>query len=394
MNTTTKERTQERVAQPAESKGEVATQERRASPAEILRQQMERQKPEFELVLPPGVSVDRFVRTIMTAVQADPDLMEADRKTLLQSAMQAAQDGLLPDKREGAFVIYNTKIKVDGKEAWIKAVQWMPMIRGIIKKAREGGEIATLSARVVYENDEFEYVLGDDERIEHKPTMGSRGNLVACYAIAKMKDGEVEREVMTSEDVAAVRSASRSKGGPWSGPFESEMWRKTVIRRLLKRLPMSTILEQIINRDDNQYEFKDQRGINWQARPAIDAPPPPKRTDFIESKVNDPHGAEDIDAEEEDHAGVSGNDAPADDAGATEREPGEDDADGSEDAAIAYTQEAIRQIGAFKSANAINTWFDTQFVNEAKKKGLSEAQFTVVEQRKIARVRELSDAPK
>lgn len=387
MNTTTKERTQEQVAQPAQSKGEVATQKPQ-SPVAVLRQQMEKQKPEFEMVLPPGVTVDRFVRTIMTAVQADPDLLQADRTTLLQAAMQAAQDGLLPDKREGAFVIYNVK---NGNE-WTKAVQWMPMIRGIIKKAREGGEIATLSARVVYEHDEFEYVLGDDERIEHKPTMGSRGKLVACYAIAKMKDGEVEREVMTTEDVSAVRSASRSKNGPWNGPFESEMWRKTVIRRLLKRLPMSSILEQIINRDESHYDFKDQRGVNWHARPALDAPPPPKRSDFTDEGQRGREEAEDIDAEEEDHASEpQGAGAPVDpDAGT---EPGSDEPE-NEDAAIAYTQEALKAISGFAKAGAINTWFDTEFATKAKANGLSEAQIAVVEGHKNARVAELTKAPK
>lgn len=402
MNTTTKERTQEHVAQPAQSKGEVATQ-KPTSPVSILRQQMEKQKPEFEMVLPPGVTVDRFVRTIMTAVQADPDLLLADRTTLLQAAMQAAQDGLLPDKREGAFVIYNTKVKIDGKEVWIKAVQWMPMVRGIIKKAREGGEISKLAARVVYEHDEFEYVLGDDERIEHKPTMGYRGNLVACYSIAKMKDGEFEREVMTKEDVEAVRSASRSKNGPWTGPFESEMWKKSVIRRLLKRLPMTPILEQIINRDDNQYEFKDQRGINWQARPAIDAPPPPKRTDFIESKVNDPHGAEDVDAEEEDHTGV---DRPANPGiGIDEREPGDNDDGGMklvtpppsesniEGCDQATLQAYIRAAKQFDSAKALNNWFNTTFTEEAKKFGLTDDQIAAVGIARDARLKELTRAP-
>lgn len=270
-------------AQPEMSKGEVATRRDR-TPAEVLRDQMERQKPEFEVVLPPGVTVDRFVRTIMTAVQADPDLMEADRKSLLQSAMQAAQDGLLPDKREGAFVIYNTKEKINGVEQWIKKVQWMPMIRGIIKKAREGGEIATLSARVVYENDVFEYVLGDEERIAHEPTLKERGKMIACYAIAKMSDGEREREVMTAEDVMAVRGASKSKTGPWTGPFESEMWRKTVTRRLLKRLPMTPELERIIGRDDKMYDFKDGIENRSQQREAIAAPsaPAPRREDFID----------------------------------------------------------------------------------------------------------------
>jgi recombination protein RecT len=385
MNTQVKEKTKtDEVAKPAESKGEVATQ-KPPSPVAVLRQQMEKQKPEFELVLGPGVTVDRFVRTIMTAVQADPDLLLADRTSLLQAAMQAAQDGLLPDKREGAFVLYNTKVKDNnGNEGWIKMVQWMPMIRGIIKKAREGGEIATMAARVVYEHDEFEYVLGDDERIMHKPTMQSRGKLIACYAIAKMKDGECEREVMTAEDVTAVRSASKSKTGPWTGPFESEMWRKSVIRRLLKRLPMTPILEQIINRDESHYEFKDGRGMTWAQRPALEAPSPPKRSDFTQPQADGPNrtDAEDIDGEEEDHAGVSE---------AAQQETSDDSAaqgETGEQAEPSFVEQSIAHLATLNTVSGISRWYDNTFLEEAHARELSEDDIKRVETAKIARLKE------
>jgi recombination protein RecT len=389
MNTKTAERT-EQVAGLAQSAGDVAVR-REKSPAEVLREQMEKQKPEFDLVLPPGVTVDRFVRTIMTAVQADPALMDADRKSLLQSAMQAAQDGLLPDKREGAFVIYNTKVKQDGKEIWINKVQWMPMIRGVIKKAREGGEIATLSARVVYANDEFEYVLGDDERIVHKPTMEARGKIVACYAIAQMKDGEREREVMTADDVAAVRSASKSKSGPWAGPFEAEMWRKSVLRRLIKRLPMTPILEQIINRDESHYDFKDGNGTRWQPRQQLDAPAAPTRAQFQQpdgqQQIAD--AAEDAEIIEDDPHACVNEESPQEPAGEQEEAPPSDANDLDDDAmeiAVAFTREALGALSEFKTANAINNWHDTTFIPKATELRLSEAQISIVDGKRKERL--------
>lgn len=64
-----------------------------------------------------------------------------------------------------------------------------------------------------------------------------------------------------------------------------------------------------------------------------------------------------------------------------------------EDAAIAYTQEALKTISGFAKANAINTWFDTEFVTKAKRLGLSEAQVEIVTNHKNARVNELTRAP-
>ena len=462
--TATREREGTIQAQPEDSKGALTQQPERKppSPAEVLRDQMERQKPEFELVLPPGVTVDRFVRTIMTAVQADPDLMDADRKSLLQSAMQAAQDGLLPDKREGAFVIYKTKVKIDNREEWIKKVQWMPMIRGIIKTARKGGEISTLSARVVYENDVFEYILGDEERITHEPTLKDRGKMIACYAIAKMNDSEREREVMSAEDVMAVKGASKSSTGPWTGPFESEMWRKTVIRRLLKRLPMSTELERIISRDDSQYDFKDNIGNRFQQRESITAPsaPAPRREDFAEQvtieataeagpidiadqlesaienapdavelsaiwatasrdgdlsaiKEADParhgrlceiynatqqafsdalassttddnsHAARDPEPDDEDATRKQDDDSGKTNDAAGEAEMSEDDPD----VAVNFTRKALATLTGLKTANAINNWYDGEFLPARKKHGLSDEQVNVVDNKRIARLK-------
>lgn len=52
----------------------------------------------------------------------------------------------------------------------------------------------------------FDYELGDDERIIHKPLLlGDRGKQIAVYAIAKTKDGGIYREVMTINEVEKVR---------------------------------------------------------------------------------------------------------------------------------------------------------------------------------------------
>lgn len=210
---------------------------------------------EFLAALPPQIDVNKFIRTLMTSVQMNPELLEADRKSLLSACMKAAQDGLLLDGREAALVVYNTKDK-DGRFA--KMAQYMPMVAGILKKVRQSGELLTLSANVAYENDEFIYELGDEERIVHRPMMrGERGLPIAAYAVAKTKDGGIYRDVMTFEEVQYTRSRSRAKDkGPWVTDW-SEMAKKTVIRRLSKRLPMSTDLETVVRRDDDLMEYAD-----------------------------------------------------------------------------------------------------------------------------------------
>ena len=190
--------------------------------------------------LPPGIAPDRFIRVTLTAIQLQPDLLDCDRKSLLLACLRAANDGLMPDGREGAFVVFKTKTG--------KVAQWLPMYAGLLKKVRNTGELVSISANVVYERDHFDYELGDEERIVHKPAIGDRGKPIAAYAIAKLKSGGIEREVMDASAIRQVQAVSRatSDDGPWA-KWPDEMARKTVIRRLYKRLPSSTEMDRYLN---------------------------------------------------------------------------------------------------------------------------------------------------
>lgn len=219
----------------------------KVTPMEEVRGALTAMSPQFAMALPKQIDPEKFVRVAMTALQNNPDLVMADRRTLYSACMRSAQDGLLPDGREAALVMFKDQ------------VAYMPMVGGILKKVRNSGELATITSQMVHKNDRFRFWIdGDGEHIDHEPLMfGDRGEPIGVYALAKTKDGALYVEVMDKAQVMAVKGASRAKGGPWSGAFELEMWRKTAIRRLSKRLPMSTDLETVIKRDDSFYEFND-----------------------------------------------------------------------------------------------------------------------------------------
>lgn len=222
-----------------------------------LRQDINSMESQFKLALPAHIPSSKFVRTVLTALQNNPDLIQAERQSVLSGCMKAAQDGLLIDNRDAALVIFNTK---DG-DKWVKKAQYMPMISGILKKARNSGSISTLSAHIAYEKDKFVYLLGDEEKIIHEPFVGgNRGKPIAAYAIVKLKDGSIQREVMTVDEIEAVRKRSRtSDKGPWVSDW-SEMARKTVLRRIAKYIPSSADKEgeslvDITSRDDDLYDM-------------------------------------------------------------------------------------------------------------------------------------------
>lgn len=222
-----------------------------AQPVEF-RQELANRIPQFKAALPAQIPAERFVRVLMTAAQQNPRLLnerECSRRSFWNAAMRAAQDGLLPDGREGAIVPYRGQ------------AQWLPMIAGLRKKVRNSGEIATWDVHVVHANDRFSYRLGDDPMIEHAPTLGDPGPVIAAYSIAVLKSGEKSREVMSIAAIHRIRDrsdawrafqANKISSTPWATDFE-EMCRKTVARRHSKSLPMSTDLDDLIRRDDAVY---------------------------------------------------------------------------------------------------------------------------------------------
>lgn len=222
---------------------------------------------QVKAVLPEHVTFDKFERVVRIAVQKNPKLLECKPASLFMACVQAASDGLLPDGREGAIVP-----RWNSKESCNMA-SWMPMVAGLMKLARNSGQIASITSQIVYEGEKFSVIMGDDERIDHERDLSKTdGNIVAVYAIARLKDGsDPIREVLSWKQVEKVRNVNKDwSKGPWA-QWSDEMARKTAIRRLVKRLPLSTDkeserFEQAVHRVDALHDITE-------SAPAIAAPP-------------------------------------------------------------------------------------------------------------------------
>ncbi|APL94117.1 recombinase RecT [Sphingobium indicum] len=239
-----------------------AVQRMNENPYDHLRFQLSKRADEFKMALPAHITPEKFQRTIMTAAQSNPDILKADRATLITSCMKSAQDGLLPDGREAALVTFNTRVKdAQGKWTSVKQVQYMPMVYGLRKKILQSGEVADIQTAVVYRQEIeaglFIYEEGTERMLRHKPNLDptfdpSDDDIAAAYSVATLKDGTKTFEVMPRRDINKVRQASQTGAlgktdrqgnpippkGPWVDWF-SEMARKTVMRRHSKTLPMS-----------------------------------------------------------------------------------------------------------------------------------------------------------
>lgn len=215
-------------------------------------------------MLPQHISKQRFINSAIAAVKQTPDLLTATPRSLFTAVTKSAQDGLLPDGREGVITLYKEK----QGDAWVKVAQWNPMTYGLRKRAKELDGVI-VNAQVVHENDRFVRHEGDEPHIEHDPApLGQpRGPMIGAYAIIRSDATILHREVMDATQIEAVRAQSKAPDSLMWRKFTEEAWRKTVIRRALKSVPCSEKLEAIVRRDEDQFDFSEAHGDR--ARPRI-----------------------------------------------------------------------------------------------------------------------------
>jgi len=205
--------------------------------------------------LPKHITPDRFLRVALTATNKTPAILKCTPESVLGCLLQCSQFGLEPDGRRAHLIPYGT------------ACTLIIDYKGLAELAMRSGLVASLHADVVCENDEFEYDRG--RLIKHRINFREpRGKVYAVYALATLKDGAEKCEVMTLEEVDAIRQRSRSgNSGPWKTDF-NEMAKKTVFRRLSKWLPLSPEFRDAAEADEEQIDIEGAIDITPTADPA------------------------------------------------------------------------------------------------------------------------------
>lgn len=205
-------------------------------------------KAQMALAMPKHMTADRMMRIALTEIRKVPALAKCNVESFMGAIMQCAQLGLEPGGALGhAYLLpFGSGKAADGKAN----CQLIVGYRGMIDLARRSGQIISLTARTVHSNDTFAYEFGLEETMTHKPAEGDRGPVTHVYAMAKLKGGGIQFDVMSKADVDKVKSQSKAgSNGPWVTHYD-EMAKKTVIRRLFKYLPVSIEIQTAVSLDE------------------------------------------------------------------------------------------------------------------------------------------------
>lgn len=202
------------------------------APIDSFKSELKLMEPNFRPLLPANIRPEKFEALVIAAVSGNPELLKVNRESLWRACVQGAELGLSLNPTMGEADI----LVVQG------GAQFRPRYKGLMKLALQSGEVTSIRSVLVYENDVFEVIEGLRRDIIHKPARGARGALTHVYCVWTLRGlSEPQFEVMDRQQVMRIkaRSPAGSKGaGPWKTD-EEEMWRKTVVRRASKYMPIS-----------------------------------------------------------------------------------------------------------------------------------------------------------
>lgn len=203
--------------------------------------------PEIKKALPTVLTPERFTRIALSALNNTPALQQCTPMSFLAALMNAAQLGLEPNTPLGqAYLIpYKNKGTLE--------CQFQIGYKGLIDLAYRNGQMQTIQAQAVYENDEFFYEYGLDPKLVHRPAFSDRGELVYFYGIFRTVNGGYGMAVMSKADMdvyaKTYSKAFDSSYSPWKSNYE-DMAKKTVIKQALKYAPIKTDFQRALSSDE------------------------------------------------------------------------------------------------------------------------------------------------
>lgn len=233
--------TTESIKNQLKTKQEKAVAKQDNSFQGMLAAQLKNQFKAIQSLVPKHITPERLCRIGLNAVSRNPKLMECEPSTIIGSVVNCASLGLEPNLLGHAYIVPFWNGSTKRFEA-----QMQIGYKGALDLIRRTGQVSTISAHEVYEQDKFEYEYGLDEKLVHIPCgEDDESKITHFYACYRLKDGGTGFIVMTKAQMDKHRdrfTKSKNKSGEVFGPWKDHyisMALKTVILKLIKYMPIS-----------------------------------------------------------------------------------------------------------------------------------------------------------
>ena len=198
-------------------------------PRDAILAAVEKYGAEITALAPEGADLAHYTASLRLYFAQNPKVLDCTPASVAVGMLRVAQTGLELGVSCDLLPFKNTK-------TGISTCQFSPRYGGIVELALGAGT-RSINADVVREGDDFECEKGTKPFLRHQRTAPKGAKITHAYAIAEIRVGSYVFEVMTREEVDAVRlqySKSWAKGSLDDIPWYA---RKTCIRRLTNYLP-------------------------------------------------------------------------------------------------------------------------------------------------------------
>lgn len=230
-----------------------------------LQKLIESSAKELARALPDHMQPERLVRIALTCVRLNPDLAKTTKESFLGALFTAAQIGLEPVGGRAYLLPFNNSRKINGEWTTVKETQLVIGYKGLIELFYRHNAALSIDFQNVHAGDDFTYQFGTEAFLRHTPALTDRGEVIAYYAIAKIKGGGTVFYVI-SKAAALTHAKKHSKtwdkkkeefyaSSPWSKEFDA-MAMKTAMIQLAKKLPLSIELQRAIAADETSRDFR------------------------------------------------------------------------------------------------------------------------------------------
>ena len=185
--------------------------------------------PSVSDALPKDFNKARFVQNAVSLMQDNKDLAKYPQAQIVPGLLKGAYLGLDFFNKECYLIPYGSDL------------QFQIDYKGSIKLAKKYAvrPVDEIYARIVREGDEFSEEVRDNEPIiNFKPKPFNNGKIIGAFAVCQYKDGGAKVEVMSIDQLDTAKRMSKAQTGTAWKFFAEEMYKKTVIRRLCKGIPI------------------------------------------------------------------------------------------------------------------------------------------------------------
>lgn len=205
----------------------------------------------FTDALPRHVDRAHFMSVALSIM---PKLEKCSHRSVEQALLACCRFGLEPDGRQAAIIPYKD------------VATFQPMYEGYIELMYRHPRVDTVHFNWIREKDQWDYTPTDPSPRDffHKPrvdlTEEERGKVVLAYAFAWIDGHRSQVIILNRSQAVAIRDKyskayakaerDNKRDSAWHTDFD-KMWAKSCVRRLVKVVPTSTELGELIQADDD-----------------------------------------------------------------------------------------------------------------------------------------------